>query len=72
MAVVSITIPDALVPRLTAAMRAQYPQHAALTDAAAFKIITAALWKNILTTYEKDIAAQTASNQATNDSTGIG
>lgn len=42
MANVTIQVPDALVPRLTAALRATYPQHDALSVAAAFKAVTAA------------------------------
>lgn len=47
MATVSITVPDALVPRLKAAMRATFPQHEALTDAQAFKAVTADYWHGV-------------------------
>lgn len=52
MATVSITVPDALVPRVVAAMRASYPQYASLTDAAAFKAVTADYWRGVLIAYE--------------------
>ena len=43
MANVTIQVPDALVPRLTAALRATYPQHDALSVAAAIKAAAAPL-----------------------------
>jgi hypothetical protein len=52
MASVAINIPDTLVPRLRAAMRSRFPEHAALSDAAAFKAVTAEYWKQILADYE--------------------
>jgi len=79
MATLQITVPDALVPRLTTAMRATYPQYDALNDVACFKQVTADMWRRILVTYEGQQAnitaqqsVQTAIAQATNDSTGIG
>lgn len=63
MAIVSITIPDALIPRVKAAGRAMFPQFEALTDAQAFKAITALHWQTILSDYEKQ-----KSIQAINDS----
>lgn len=52
MANVTVTIPDALVPRLRSAMRATFPQHEALSDAAAFKAVTADYWRTVLADYE--------------------
>ena len=60
MANVTIAIPDALVPRLVAAMRATFPQHAALTDANAFKRVTADYWRGVLADHESEAAASTA------------
>ena len=57
MASVTITVPDALVPRLTAALRATFPQHDALGITAAFKAATADHWRDVLTTYEQRRAA---------------
>ena len=62
MAVVSITIPDPLVPRVRAAARATYPQFDALTDVEAFKAITAHQWKMVVVGYE---------SRSTGDQTGI-
>lgn len=55
-----ITVPDALVPRLTAALRATFPQHEALGVAAAFKAATADYWRGILADYETRQAEQQA------------
>ena len=60
MAAVSITIPDAIVPRLIAAMDATFPQYAGLSDAAAFKQITADYWRGILSNYEEREAEKAA------------
>lgn len=83
MATVSITIPDALVPRLIAAGRGSYPQYDALSDANAFRAITADYWRSILSAWEAqaavgDVEAQAAVARAlavakaAADSTGIG
>lgn len=72
MATVSITIPDALVPRITAAMRVLYPQHTALTDVQAFKAITGEYWKAILANYESNVAETTARTKANSDTFTIG
>ena len=60
MATVQITIPDALVPRLAAAMDATFPQYSGLSDAAAFKQITSDYWRAILVDYEQREAEKTA------------
>ena len=60
MASVQITVPDALVPRLTAALRDAYPQHASLGVVAAFKAATADHWRGILADYETRQAEQQA------------
>lgn len=72
MATVQITIPDALIPRITAAARALFPQYASLSDAAAFKQITADYWRSILANRESGTAATTAASTAATDSAGIG
>jgi hypothetical protein len=56
MATVTITIPDALVPRLRAAIRDKYPQYAKLSDSAAFKAATGDYWRKELATYEREVA----------------
>lgn len=68
MAVVSFTIPDALVPRLVAAARALYPQYAALSDGATFKAITGDHWRSIVALFESDAAIA----KAKADGAGIG
>lgn len=60
MATVSIDIPDAIVPRVRAAMRAQFPEFNALGDAAAFRAATAKMWREILATQEGSTAAAAA------------
>lgn len=72
MATVSITIPDAIVPRLTVAARAQYPQFSGLTDVQLFKKVTADHWSQMLAAYEANQAATTAATQAQTDAGGIG
>jgi hypothetical protein len=71
-ATVSITVPDVLVPRLTTAMRAKFPQYSGLTDAQTFKKVTGEYWRSILANYEGDAAGVAAQTQANSDSTGIG
>lgn len=53
MANVTITIPDAMVPRLRNMMRSSFPEHEALSDADAFKRITADYWRQMLAQYER-------------------
>lgn len=83
MATVQITIPPALVPRLTTAMRAVFPQYSALDDATCFKKITSDYWRGVLTRYETNqasisaqataqAATQAAQDTANNDGQGIG
>lgn len=60
---VTISIPQAIIPRLTAAMRTAFPQHAALTDLQAFKAITGNYWKTVLVEHEKQIASMTYDNE---------
>ena len=68
MATVSITIPDALIPRIKEAARYLYPQYAELSDVAVFKTVTADQWRSILSTYE----GRLATNQASTDAANIG
>ena len=72
MATVTITIPDTLVPRLTTAMRALFPQYSALTDGATFKAVTADTWKAILANYEVKAVEATQRTQSLSDAAGIG
>lgn len=72
MATVSITIPDALVPRVITAMRALYPQYAALSDAACFKRITADNWREVLAAHEGNAAYETTRAAALGDGGSIG
>jgi hypothetical protein len=79
MASITITVPDTMVPRLTTAMRARYPQYSALGDGPAFKQVTADFWRTILRTYETETARTTADQQvsaaadkADQDSSGFG
>ena len=83
MATVSITVPDALVPRLAAALRSFSPQYAALTDAAAFRAATADHWRQVLAQVEEAVAVASAAStlstvgldartKAIADSAGIG
>lgn len=82
MASVSITIPDALIARLTAAAKGTYPQYAALTPTDLFKAITSDMWKNLLADFEyqeskkaqaitADAASLAAYNKALTDGSGI-
>lgn len=72
MATVTITIPDALVPRLVTAARARFPQYAALTDAAAFRAISADHWRQLVAGYEAEQSATAQNAQTLADLTGIG
>lgn len=67
MANVTITIPDALVPRLTAAARDTFPQYSLLTDVQLFRKITADHWSQVLSDYESRVASRTAFTQAAAD-----
>jgi hypothetical protein len=81
-ATVQITIPDALVPRLAAAMDATFPQYNGLSDAAAFKQITSDYWRGILSEHEQRdaeraaqaanaLAIKAAAEKAATDGAGI-
>lgn len=72
MATVTITIPDAVVPRVAKAMRAFHPELVALSDAAAFKALIAAVVRDMVGNYEAEagLAAQAAQTAA--DMAGIG
>lgn len=83
MAQVAITIPDTIIPRLTTAMRATFPQYASLTDVACFKQVTADYWRGVLAGYEggqasqqaeatREATIQAAIDQANTDGSGIG
>ena len=72
MANVTITIPDLLIPRVTAAARATFPQYAALSDSATFKAITGDYWKNVLANYETNVADTAQHAQSLTDAAGIG
>ena len=83
MATVQITVPDVLVPRLKAAMRATFPEHAGLSDAAAFKAVTADYWRSVLAAHEgrqaeaaawaaQQAAVTAAKAGAATDGAGIG
>lgn len=83
MANVTITIPDTLVARLSTALRAAYPQYAAMTDLQAFKAATADHWRLVLAQAEEAAAVSTAAAsvatagadaraKANADSAGIG
>ena len=72
MANVTITIPDVLIPRITTAARALFPQYAALSDTATFKAITGDYWKNVLANYETNAADTAQRTQSLSDAAGIG
>ena len=67
MATVTNTVPDPLVPRLRAAAKGTFPQHAALGDAALFKTVTSEFWRKVLADYERQATevSQGAVYQAT-------
>lgn len=83
MASVTITVPDALVPRLRDMMRANFPEYEELSDADAFISVTADYWRHMLAQYEQaetakalkiqaDLAAEAAYQKALVDGSGIG
>lgn len=83
MANVTITVPDGIVPRLTVAMRTQFPEFASLGDVAAFKAATAKMWREVLAVQEgitagtatfaaAQAANEAAADKARNDAAGIG
>lgn len=79
MASFSIEVPDVLVPRVVAAMRATYPDlTAGKANVAAAKAVIAFWTRNMLASYEADqerqrtqAGAAAVGEQAWNDSTGI-
>lgn len=60
MAQVSITIDNAIVPRLIAAMNGTFPEAAQYDPAVAFKEITARYWRGILVEWEQREAEREA------------
>lgn len=64
MATVQVTIPDALVTRLTAAAHGTFPQYAALTPTALFKQVTSDYWRKVLADYEVYVAADAGQTAA--------
>jgi hypothetical protein len=59
-AVVNITIPDTLVPRLIAAMNGTFPEAASYDPAVAFKELTSRYWRGILSEWEQREAEEVA------------
>ena len=83
MANVTITVPDALVTRLTAAAHGTFPQYSGLSPTALFKQVTADYWRKVLSDYEVYVAIdagqsaasaqqQAALDKAVADSAGLG
>lgn len=83
MATVTITIPDAIIPRLRDAMHWKFPETVGVADGTAFKDKTAEYWRQILIDYEGTLAeteyaaaqagaVSTARAQASTDGSGIG
>ena len=67
MATVNITIPNPLVPRLTAAMNGTFPDTQGQDAATAFKDITSRYWRGILSEWEQreaEVVAQAANTTA--------
>ena len=82
MANVTITIPNEIVPRLSAAMHATFAVAEGETDLQAFKRLTAEYWRNVLVNFEsrqaeaeawntQRVALEQARAQAAEDSAGI-
>lgn len=72
MAVVTITIPDTVVPRVRAAIRAQFPAYAALSDAATFQAVVADYVRTVVISYESTEAQISTQAQTRADMSGIG
>jgi hypothetical protein len=70
-AVVSITVPDVLIPRLVAAGKAAFPQYANLPDTQLLRRIAADQWTQMLAVYEANQASSSAATKAVTDSGGI-
>lgn len=60
MAQLTITVPDGLVPRVVAAVRAQMPEAASMTDAAAVRLFLAAYVRSSVALNEERAAKETA------------
>lgn len=71
MANVTITIPDALVPRVSAALRAVHPELAGMTDVAAFRAYIAGQVKVMVVGYEGEQAVSNQAAQSSADLAGI-
>jgi len=79
MANVTITIPDTVVPRVRAALRAAHPEWDALTDGEVFKRVVADHVRMLVVGYEQGVAQEAAQDQVDaqaattlNDMAGIG
>lgn len=79
LAQLTVTVPDALVPRVMAAIRASQPEAVGLTDAQAARQFLASHIRQTVTRYEERLALETAvgagnaaRQQAWADTTDIG
>lgn len=79
MAQVTITIPDEVVPRVRAALRAAHPEWDALTDAQVFRRVVAEHVRALVVGYEQAQAQEqaqatvdAAAQAALDDTAGIG
>jgi hypothetical protein len=82
MATVTIDVPNALVPRLIAAMNGTFPEAAQYDPVVAFKELTARYWRQVLIEWEQReaereaqrknaVAIAAAKDKATTDAAGI-